>query len=143
MTVSARLAAVLVVAAIIAGCATLRETPPPSVPGGLPASKDPGEPGQTGDASWYGEPHHGRRTASGETFDMNERTAAHRTLPMGTRLLVTNLETGRTVVVRVNDRGPDVAGRIIDLSYAAARELDAVGDGVVRVRIRVLSKPPP
>ena len=70
---------------------------------------------------------------------MNQLTAAHPTLPMGTRLLVTNLKNGRTVSVRVNDRGPVVDGRILDLSYAAARELDAVGDGVVRVRISVIS----
>jgi len=69
---------------------------------------------------------------------MNQLTAAHPTLPMGTRLLVTNLKNGRTVSVRVNDRGPVVDGRILDLSYAAARELDAVGDGVVRVRTSVI-----
>jgi rare lipoprotein A len=71
-------------------------------------------------------------------YDMNRLTAAHPALPMGTRLLVTNLKNGRTVVVRVNDRGPSVGDRILDLSYAAARELGAVGDGVVPVRIRVL-----
>lgn len=69
---------------------------------------------------------------------MNALTAAHPALPMGTRLLVTNLKNGRTVAVRVNDRGPEVDGRILDLSYAAAQELGAVGDGVVPVRIRVL-----
>ncbi len=72
---------------------------------------------------------------------MNEFTAAHPTFPMGTRLRVTNLKNGRSVSVRVNDRGPAVDGRILDLSYAAARELDAVGDGVVPVRIRVVSTP--
>jgi rare lipoprotein A len=94
-----------------------------------------------GYASWYGEPHHGRRTASGEIFDMHELTAAHPSLPMGTRLLVTNLRTGRSVEVRVNDRGPVVDGRILDLSYAAARRLGAVDDGVVPVSIRVLDRP--
>ncbi len=69
---------------------------------------------------------------------MNQLTAAHPTLPMGTRLLVTNLKNGRTVEVRVNDRGPSVDGRIVDLSYAAARELGALGDGVVRVRLSVI-----
>jgi peptidoglycan lytic transglycosylase len=96
---------------------------------------------QTGEASWYGEPHHGRRTASGEIFDMHQLTAAHRTLPLGTRVIVTNLRNGRSVEVRVNDRGPHVAGRIIDLSYAAARELGAVGGGTIPVRVRVLSRP--
>ena len=96
---------------------------------------------QTGQASWYGQPHHGRRTASGEIYDMHRFTAAHRNLPLGTRLLVTNLRNGRTVEVRVNDRGPVVTGRIIDLSYAAAEELGGVPDGIFPVRIRVVSTP--
>jgi rare lipoprotein A len=96
---------------------------------------------QTGQASWYGEPHHGRKTASGEVYDMRQLTAAHRTFPLGTRLLVTNLRNGRTVEVRVNDRGPIATGRIIDLSYAAAEELSAVSDGLFPVRVRVLSAP--
>jgi rare lipoprotein A len=93
---------------------------------------------ETGQASWYGQPHHGRSTASGEIFDMYALTAAHRTLPFGTRLLVTNLQNDRTVEVRVNDRGPWVSGRILDVSYAAARALDAVAAGVFPVRLRVL-----
>lgn len=119
-------------------------SPPPEV---SPAPSVPSPPavpspiGQTGLASWYGEPHHGRRTASGEIYDMRQLTAAHRTLPLGTRLLVTNLRNGRTVEVRVNDRGPVAADRIIDLSYGAAEELGAVSDGVVPVRVRVLSTP--
>jgi rare lipoprotein A len=96
---------------------------------------------QTGQASWYGEPHHGQKTASGEVYDMRQLTAAHRTFPLGTRLLVTNLRNGRTVEVRVNDRGPIATGRIIDLSYAAAEELGAVSDGLFPVRVRVLSVP--
>jgi rare lipoprotein A len=95
----------------------------------------------TGKASWYGEPHHGQPTASGELYDMRQFTAAHRTLPLGTRVLVTNLRNGRTVEVRVNDRGPVAAGRIIDLSYAAAEELGAVSDGIFPVRVRVVSSP--
>jgi len=75
---------------------------------------------------------------SGEPFDKNAFTAAHRTLPLGTRVLVTNLANGRSVEVRVNDRGPAAADRIIDLSYGAARALDAVGDGVFRVRISLV-----
>jgi|SRR5687767_6486338 len=88
-----------------------------------------------GRASWYGEPHHGRVTASGEVFDMHRFTAAHRTLPLGTRLLVTNVANGRSVVVRVNDRGPYRGNRILDLSYAAARALQAVEAGVIDVRL--------
>src|SRR5262247_2066854 len=88
-----------------------------------------------GYASWYGHPYHGRRTASGEVYDMNDLTAAHRTLPLGTRLLVTNLDTTQAVEVRVNDRGPFVEGRILDLSYAAARVLGADRLGLIPVRL--------
>jgi rare lipoprotein A len=93
---------------------------------------------QTGAASWYGQAHHGTTTASGEAFDMYALTAAHRSLPLGTRVRVTNVANGRAVEVRINDRGPAIPGRIIDLSYGAARALGAVGDGVFRVRIAVL-----
>jgi peptidoglycan lytic transglycosylase len=93
----------------------------------------------TGRASWYGEPHHGRLTASGEPFDMNALTAAHRSLPFGTRLRVVNLKNDRVVEVRINDRGPSTSGRVLDLSYAAARALGAVGTGVIPVRMTVLS----
>jgi rare lipoprotein A len=96
---------------------------------------------EVGMASWYGAPHHGRRTASGEVFDMHQLTAAHKTLPFGTRLLVTNRDTSQSVEVRVNDRGPFVGGRILDVSYAAARLLGAVGPGLIPVRVRVLSLP--
>ena len=96
---------------------------------------------EVGMASWYGAPHHGRRTASGEVFDMHQLTAAHKTLPFGTRLLVTNRDTGQSAEVRVNDRGPFVGGRILDVSYAAARLLGAVGPGLIPVRVRVLSLP--
>lgn len=92
-------------------------------------------------ASWYGAEHHGKRTASGEPFDMHALTAAHPTLPFGTRVVVTNLANGRRVTVRINDRGPFVPGRGIDLSYAAARALRAIGRGVVPVRIA--PAPPP
>jgi rare lipoprotein A len=93
---------------------------------------------QTGRASWYGQAHQGQRTANGERFDMNALTAAHPTLPFGTRLRVVNLDNDREVEVRINDRGPVVPGRIIDLSYAAARALGAVGAGIVPVRLTVL-----
>ena len=96
---------------------------------------------QTGQASWYGEPHHGRRTASGEIYDMYQLTAAHPTLPFGTRVLVTNLKNERSVEVRINDRGPTASGRIIDLSYAAAQKLGLRFGGTVRVRLRVISTP--
>jgi rare lipoprotein A len=92
---------------------------------------------EVGMASYYGREHAGRRTASGEVFDMNEMTAAHRTLPFGTRVRVTNLANGREVTVRINDRGPFRRGRILDLSYAAARRLGIVGRGVARVRVAV------
>ena len=96
---------------------------------------------QSGEASWYGAAHQGRPTSSGEPFDRNQLTAAHPTLPLGTRLLVTNLRNGRSVQVRVNDRGPAVPGRIIDLSYAAAETLGYVTGGLTPVRIQVLSLP--
>jgi peptidoglycan lytic transglycosylase len=93
-----------------------------------------------GRASWYGQAHHGLVTASGERFDMYALTAAHRTLPFGTRLRVVNLDNDRAVEVRVNDRGPIVPGRILDLSYAAARALGAVGAGIIPIRATVLSE---
>ena len=91
--------------------------------------------GEEGDASWYGPGLYGRKTASGETLRPGTLTAAHRTLPFGTCLRVTNLENGRAVEVRVNDRGPYAAGRIIDVSETAARALGMRGQGVTRVRL--------
>ncbi len=98
-------------------------------------------PGQTetGMASWYGPDYHGRQTASGERYNMFEYTAAHRTLPFGTKLKVKNLENGREVSVIVNDRGPFVKGRILDVSYVAARDLDMTRNGTAKVRIEVLA----
>lgn len=98
---------------------------------------------ETGLASWYGPGFHGQKTSSLEVYNMHDLTAAHRTLPFGTMVLVTNLENGRTVNVRINDRGPFVKGRIIDLSYAAARMLGMVGSGTARVRIEVTVYLPP
>ncbi|MGH7409857.1 MAG: septal ring lytic transglycosylase RlpA family protein [Candidatus Methylomirabilis sp.] len=98
--------------------------------------------GETGLASWYGVPYHGRRTSSGEVYDMYQLTAAHRDIPLGSWVEVTNLTNGRSLTVRINDRGPFVEGRIIDLSYAAASLLEIVGPGVAPVRVR-LSQPPP
>jgi len=92
-----------------------------------------------GIASWYGRKFHGRSTASGERFDMYEYTAAHRTLPFGTYVRVTNLRNGRHAVVRINDRGPFVRGRKIDLSYVAAKDIGMLETGLEEVRIEVLA----
>lgn len=93
---------------------------------------------EEGVASWYGKDFHGRKTSNGETYDMYAMTAAHKTLPMNVHLKVTNLDNGRSTVVRVNDRGPFVKSRIIDLSYSAAKELGVVGPGTAPVRIEAL-----
>jgi rare lipoprotein A (peptidoglycan hydrolase) len=93
---------------------------------------------QTGMASYYGSEFHGRSTSSGETFDMHALTAAHQTLPLGTIIRVTHLGNHKSVVVKVNDRGPFVGDRILDLSYGAARQLGMIQEGVARVRIDIL-----
>ncbi len=98
---------------------------------------------EEGVASWYGPGFHGKTTASGERYNMYAYTAAHRILPMGTKVLVTNLENGRQVIVRINDRGPFVKGRIIDLSFAAARALGMHQKGTAWVRIQALSETSP
>jgi rare lipoprotein A len=103
--------------------------PPP------PRAAPPAERGQVGVASFYAHRLHGRRTASGARYDERALTCAHRTLPFGTRVRVTALETGRSVVVTVNDRGPFARGRIVDLSREAARRLGMLGSGVARVRV--------
>ncbi len=104
----------------------------------------PPKPGwtQVGIASWYGWDFHGKKTASGEIYNMYDYTAAHKTLPFGTYVRVKNLDNGRSVVVRINDRGPFVKDRIIDLSYAAARAIGMVGPGTARVRLTVISPKP-
>jgi rare lipoprotein A len=91
-----------------------------------------------GIASWYGDDYHGKRTANGEIYNQYKLTAAHRTLPFNTLVRVTNLKNGRSVVVRINDRGPFIRGRIIDLSYAAAGEIGMVDDGIQKVELRIL-----
>lgn len=96
---------------------------------------------ETGIASWYGYPYHGRRAANGEIYDMEKLTAAHRTYPFDTWVRVKNLSNDRTVDVRIQDRGPFVKGRIIDLSHAAAREIDLLGVGVTKVRLTVIAPP--
>lgn len=109
------------------------------------ASAQPPRMRQTGLASYYGPGLHGRRTASGERFDQTGMTAAHRTLPLGTRVRVTNLENSESVVVTINDRGPYGRNRrrgvIIDVSRAAAKRLDFIADGLTRVRVEVLDTP--
>lgn len=124
--------------ALLAGCSRAVVVTPPVVttPPDAPAGFE-----EVGLASWYGAPHHGLRTASGEIFDMNKMTAAHKTLPFGTRLLVTNRDTSRTAEVRINDRGPFVKGRILDVSYAVARQLGVAAEGVFPVLLRVISLP--
>lgn len=116
-------AAALVVVLAAAGCATHSLEPPAT---------------QVGVASWYGPGFHGQKTASGETYNQHRLTAAHRSWPLGTRARVTNLDNGRAVTVRINDRGPYVDDRLLDLSYGAARELGMVQDGTCSVRIEPL-----
>jgi len=135
--------AVIALALATAACAQPRRESATAAPTPAPvvvARPAPAAPRvvQTGAASWYGQAHHGKKTASGEAFDMYALTAAHRSLPLGTRIRVTNVANGRAIDVRINDRGPAIPGRIIDLSYGAARALGAVGDGVFRVRIAIL-----
>jgi rare lipoprotein A len=110
---------------------------------GRPAPVIAPDPGwsETGVASWYGEPFHGRQTASGEVYDMEEMTAAHQTLAFGTVVRVHNRDNGRSTEVRITDRGPFIGGRIIDLSRAAARELEMLGPGTARVRVTVIRAP--
>jgi rare lipoprotein A (peptidoglycan hydrolase) len=127
---------------LLPGCTRLlgrQETPPPPVV--MPQAKEeaPKPEGpkveQVGEASWYGAAHQGKETASGDTFDQNQLTAAHPTLPLGTQAVVTNLETGKSVAVTINDRGPYVKGRKIDLSRAAAQKIGMTKEGVAKVKI--------
>ena len=142
------------VALVSVGCAAKRPvsaappSPPPSTPttAGTPAARHPKTPpapapaGYTeeGNASWYGKPFDGRRSSNGEIYDMHKLTAAHRTLPFDTMVRVTNLNNGKSTIVRITDRGPFIENRIIDLSFAAAHEIESVGPGVVPVRLEVL-----
>jgi rare lipoprotein A len=128
----AGLGGLLIVACLAAACAGRKGAV--TVPGGTPGAKAH----ERGTASWYGRKFHGRKTASGERYDMHEMTAAHRSLPFGTVVQVVRLDSGEAVVVRINDRGPFVDGRIIDLSYAAAAEIDMVRDGVAQVELYLL-----
>ena len=96
---------------------------------------------QKGEASWYGSKYHGRPTSSGEPYNKNEMTAAHKTLPFGTKVKVTNLENNESVIVRINDRGPFVGDRIIDVSEVAARKLDFHDEGIGNVKVEVIELP--
>jgi rare lipoprotein A len=95
---------------------------------------------EEGIASWYGSDFHGKKTANGEVYDMHKKTAAHKTLPFGTHLKVVNISNGKEAIVRINDRGPFVKGRIIDLSFAAAKDIEMIGPGTAKVRIVALSR---
>ena len=96
---------------------------------------------EKGIASWYGKDFHGRKTANGEIYDMYKYTAAHKFLPLGSHVKVTNLKNQRSVVVRINDRGPFIKGRILDLSYMGARALDIVEDGIAPIKLKVVQLP--
>jgi rare lipoprotein A len=130
------LGTLLLVVLLTAGCRTVGPPVPPPAP---PADGWTEE----GVASWYGHPFHGRTTASGEVYDMEAMTAAHQELPFGTVVHVQNLDNGRAVTLRINDRGPFVGRRVLDVSRRAARELDMIGPGTARVRITVVEAPAP
>jgi rare lipoprotein A len=132
---SKALAALLLTMLLISACAKRKHS------ARVPFMPPPGWT-ETGVASWYGDPYHGRRAANGEVYDMEQMTAAHRTLPFGAILSVTNLTNQREVRVRITDRGPFVDRRIIDLSRAAAREIEMIGPGTAKVRIRLLEYGP-
>ena len=127
--------ALLVVASLAAGCATTTVPPPRSH---IQEVQRPSRPSFEGKATFYGKPQHGGPTASGERFNMYAMTAAHKTLPMNTRVRCVNVRNGRDVTVRINDRGPYSKGRVIDLSWAAAKQLDMIDAGVIPVRCEVL-----
>jgi rare lipoprotein A len=137
-----RILVVFAALAALAGCGhkkRSRSVPPrPSRPVAVPVEVGHTE---TGVASWYGNPYHGRQAANGETYDMEKMTAAHRTMPFNTWVRVHDLENGKTTEVRITDRGPFVGDRIIDLSRAAARELEMIGPGTARVRLEVIRAP--
>lgn len=128
---SARCIIALLLVSVFSGCATPPPKEPSSGTGAPPSAEQLG----SGKASYYGSQHHNKLTANGERFDQHSLTAAHRTLPFGSKVRVTNIRTGKSVVVRINDRGPFVRGRIIDLSKAAFERIGSKGSGVIRVRL--------
>ena len=130
----------IAMAAIVAGCGTMAQSPsyyPPATP--PPAAATRSGPSHIVRASWYGPGFEGRRTTSGQVFREESFTAASKTLPLGSRVRVTSLSTGRSVVVKVNDRGPFVRGRSLDLSEAAARRIGVIHSGVARVKVTRLN----
>lgn len=130
--------ALALLTALLAGCAHKKRARVTAPAAPLPAVVGATE---TGTASWYGYPYHGRPAADGEIYDMEKMVAAHRTLPFDTWVRVSNLNNGKDVEVRIIDRGPFVNGRIIDLSHAAARAIDMIGPGTAPVRIEVIRAP--
>jgi rare lipoprotein A len=130
--------ALLVAIAVLTFAACTPKAPTTTTPKRTPTGIQTTPGVQVGMASWYGGKHHGGPTASGERFNKNDLTAAHRTLKMGTRVRVTRKKNQRSVIVRINDRGPYSKGRIIDLSEAAAKVLDMIDDGIAQVRLEVL-----
>lgn len=144
---------------LLAGCgekkrvATRVPPPPPPITSDTAATRSTPNPDvydrktplfvETGMASWYGPPYHNRKAATGEIYDMHQFTAAHKTLPLNSIVRVTNVANGKSVVVRINDRGPFIGTRIIDLSYAAAHEIETWRAGVAKVRVEVLETPKP
>ena len=155
---------VFLLAAFLAGCGhkhnqQVQVPPPPSIPEQKPAAPETAGRGtepsekievpanakpifeETGIASWYGAPYHNRRGSNGEVYDMNAMTAAHLTLPLGSIVRVTNLKTSHSAVVRITDRGPFVEGRILDLSFAAAKAVDVYLPGTALVKVEVLEAP--
>jgi rare lipoprotein A len=130
-----RIVAVVAACVALAGCAHKKKT------GAMPAVPVKIGHTETGIASWYGHPYDGRQSASGEIYNMDAMVAAHRTMPFGTWVRVNNLNNGKTVEVRIIDRGPFVRGRIIDLSHAAAGAIDMIGPGTARVRLLVIKSP--
>jgi rare lipoprotein A len=122
------------------GCLHHHRTAAPATPSSPRTPAAPIVQGEAGIASWYGHPYHGRRSASGEIYNMYDMTAAHRTLPFGTEVRVHDLENGHDVSVRINDRGPFVEGRIIDLSYAAAQAMGM--NGIARVQLEIMGLGP-
>ncbi len=138
--------ALLAASLVLPGCAKKRRVAVHAPPAPVTRASPPGAPPQvrateTGIASWYGHPYHGRAAANGEIYDMEKLTAAHRTLPFGAMVRVTNLGNDKSVDVRITDRGPFIDGRIIDLSHAAAEALGFVSAGLARVRVDVVSLP--
>ena len=133
----------LLVASLLSSCTGVHGPMPVPPAGGRPsgtsgAERPPPSRVEVGIASWYGKGFHGRMTASGEVYDMHQVSAAHRTADLGTYALVTNLENGQAIRVRINDRGPFKRNRILDLSYAAARQIDLVRSGSGRVKVEFL-----